>query len=73
MFEETIADFSLLDVVRDGARDVSIRHKAVAAILISARTHATEELQAAKDRLNAAAPDLSIPMEELATSASPGN
>lgn len=48
MFEETVADFSLLDAVRDGDMAMSIRHKAIAAILISARTHAQDEIEAAR-------------------------
>jgi hypothetical protein len=51
MFEETVSDFSLLPVVRDGDRDIAIRHKAIAAILISARTHAADEIRAAKAEL----------------------
>ena len=52
MFEETVSDFSLLPVVRDGDRDMTVRHKAIAAIVISARTHACDEIQAAKAGLS---------------------
>jgi hypothetical protein len=48
MFEETVSDFTLLPVVRDGDREIAIRHKAIAAILISARTHVCDEIRAAK-------------------------
>ena len=58
MFEETVSDFSLLPVVRDGDRHMAIRHKAIAAILISARTHACDEIQAAKAELNAEATEI---------------
>jgi len=53
MFEETVADFSLLPVVRDGDRNLSIRHKAIATILVSARTYAGDEIQAARVELYA--------------------
>lgn len=58
MFEETVSDFSLLPVVRDGDRDTTIRHKAIAAILISARTHACDEIEAAKAEFNAETTEL---------------
>jgi hypothetical protein len=58
MFEETVSDFSLLPVVRDGDRDMAIRHKAIAAILISARTHACDDIQAAKAELKAEATEI---------------
>jgi hypothetical protein len=58
MFEETVSDFSLLPVVRDGDRDIAIRHKAIAAILISARTHAADEIGAAKAELEAEATEI---------------
>jgi hypothetical protein len=58
MFEETVSDFCLLPVVRDGDRDIAIRHKAIAAILISARTHAADEIRAAKTELEAEATEI---------------
>jgi hypothetical protein len=58
MFEETVSDFSLLPVVRDGDRNMTIRHKAIAAILISARTHACDEIEATKAELNAGATEI---------------
>lgn len=50
MFEEAVADFSLLPAVRDGDLSVTIRHKAIAAILISARNFAQEEIAEARRR-----------------------
>ena len=50
MFEETVADFALLPVVRDGDLNISIRHKAIATILISARSHVQDEIEEARLR-----------------------
>jgi len=58
MFEETVSDFSLLPVVRDGDRGITIRHNAIAAILVSARTHAGDEIRAAKAEFNTEANEL---------------
>lgn len=53
MFEETVTDFSLLPVVRDGDREMAIRHKAIMTILICARIHASDEVQHAKAEMEA--------------------
>jgi hypothetical protein len=63
MFEETVSDFSLLPAVRDGDRGMTIRHKAIAAILISACTHAADEIRAARAELEAEAAEIPDALE----------
>jgi hypothetical protein len=63
MFEETVSDFCLLPAVRDGDREITIRHKAIAAILVSARTHAVDEIRAAKAELEAEATEIPDALE----------
>jgi len=58
MFEEAVSDFSLLPVARDGDRHMSIRHKAIAAILVSARIHACDEIRVANEQLSAETPEI---------------
>jgi hypothetical protein len=56
MFEETVSDFSCLAVVRDGHRDIAIRHKAITTILTCARLYAGDEIRVAKAELDNALP-----------------
>jgi hypothetical protein len=68
MFEDTITDFCLLDVVRDGDYAMAIRHKAIATVLVSARTHVQDELEEARLR-NEARGTAEEAIREMAASA----
>lgn len=65
MLEDTIEEFTLLEVVRDGDMTLTLQEKAIAAMVTSARTHCSDLLTEARRKREAekaAAPDL--PQEE---------
>jgi hypothetical protein len=62
MLEDAIEEFTLLEVVRDGDRALTLQEKAIAAIVTSARTHCADLLDASRrkrEKEHAAAPVVS--------------